>query len=91
MSAGFDVVQILQEALWIVLLLSAPPIAVAVVLGLLISFIQSITQIQEQTIQFAVKMVAIIVTLFLTAGLLGGTMYRFGNRMFSEFPRLIGG
>lgn len=83
-----QLVEILQQALWIVLILTAPPVVVAVVLGLLISFLQAVTQIQEQTIQFAVKFVAIVVTLFVTAEFIGVTLFNFGDRMFSGFVEL---
>lgn len=83
-----QLVETLQQALWIVLMLTAPPVVVAVVLGLLISFLQAVTQIQEQTIQFAVKFVAIVVTLFVTAEFIGVTLFNFGDRMFSGFVEL---
>lgn len=83
-----ELVEILQQALWIVLMLTAPPVAVAVVLGLLVSFIQAVTQIQEQTIQFAVKFGSIVLTLFLTAEFMGVTIYNFADRMLSAFVEL---
>lgn len=85
----FDVVQLTQQALWLVLLLSGPPILVAVVAGLVIAFLQAVTQIQEQTISYAIKLVAIILTLFVTANLIGGTLYNFGDRIFSDFPSMV--
>lgn len=88
---SFDVVQLTQEALWLVLILSAPPIVVAAVVGLLLAFLQSITQLQEQTLSFAVKFTAIIITLFVTASLIGGTLYNFGNRIFTSFATMVGG
>lgn len=88
---NFDVVQLTQEALWLVLILSAPPIVVAAVTGLLLAFLQSITQLQEQTLSFAVKFTTIIITLFITASLIGGTLYNFGNRIFTGFATMVGG
>ena len=88
---GFDVVEIIQQALWLVLILSAPPIVVAVVFGLLLSFLQAVTQMQEQTIQFAVKLFSIVITLFLTAELMAQSLYQFADRMFSGFSEMIGG
>lgn len=82
-------IQLMNEALWLVLILSAPPIVVASVVGLLIAIIQSATQIQEQTLQYTAKFLAIVVTIFLTAALLGGSLYSFGDRVFSEFPALV--
>lgn len=86
----FVVVQLTQEALWLMLLLSAPFILGAAVIGLLVAFLQAITQLQEQTLAFAVKLAVLSVLLFLTAGLVGETLYQFTARIFSSFPTLVG-
>ena len=84
-----DFVSLTNDALWLVLILSAPPIIVASVAGLLVAIVQAATQIQEQTLQYTVKFFAIVVTLFVTASLLGSSLYRFGDRVFTSFPALI--
>ena len=84
-----DALQLTQQALWLVLLLSAPPIVVAAVVGLLVAFVQAATQLQEQTLQYVLKFFAIVLTIFLTASLLGGGLYQFGDRVFSEFAGLV--
>ncbi len=81
-------IQLMNQALWLVLILSGPPILAAAVVGLLIAVLQSATQLQEQTLQYAAKFVAIVLTLFVTAALLGGALYDFGNRVFTQFPAL---
>ena len=84
-----DFVSLTNDALWLVLILSAPPIIVASVAGLLVAVVQAATQIQEQTLQYTIKFFAIVLTLFLTASLLAASLYRFSDRIFSEFPALI--
>jgi type III secretion protein S len=84
-----DFVSLTNDALWLVLILSAPPIIVASVAGLLVAVIQAATQIQEQTLQYTVKFFAIVITLFITASLLGASLYRFGDRVFTDFPTMI--
>jgi type III secretion protein S len=86
---GTDIVQLTQQALWIVMLLSAPPVVVAAIVGLVIAFLQAATQIQEQTLQFALKFFAIVVTIFVTASLLGGTLYQFAERVFTGFAGMV--
>ena len=86
-----DFVTLTNEALWLVLILSAPPIIVASVAGLLVAVVQAATQIQEQTLQYTVKFFAIVITLFVTASLLASSLYRFSDRIFTEFPALIRG
>lgn len=88
--SGSEAMQITIQALWLVLLLSAPPVLVAALVGLLVAIIQAATQIQEQTFQYALKLFAIVLTLFATASLLGGTLYQFSDRVFSDFPRIVG-
>ena len=81
--------QLVHQALWLVLVLSAPPVIAAALVGLTIALIQAATQIQEQTLQFALKFFAIVLTIFITASLMGGALYQFANRIMSEFPMLV--
>lgn len=84
-----QILALTQQALWYVLVLSAPPIVVAAVVGLLIAFVQAATQLQEQTIQYAAKFFAIVLTIFVTASLLGSGLYHFSDRVFSGFAGLV--
>ena len=72
-----------------VLYLAAPPVLAAAFFGLLVTFIQAATQIQEQTLQFALKFFAVVVTIFLTASLMGGSLFQYTDRIFTEFPFLF--
>jgi type III secretion protein S len=85
-----EIIRLTQDALWLVLALSAPLILVATVFGLLIAIIQAATQLQEQTVAFAVKLVAVSVTLLLTSGLIGQSLYQFTLRIFHHFPFMSG-
>lgn len=84
-----DVIQLTKEALWMVMALSAPPILAASVVGLLVAFLQAATQLQEQTLVYSVKFIAIVVTLFLTASILGGTLFHYSDRIFRTFPAMF--
>jgi type III secretion protein S len=84
-----EAIQLTMQALWLVLLLSAPPVIVAALVGLLIAFVQAATQIQEQTFQYVAKFFAIVLTIFVTASLLGGTLYHYTDRLMTEFPALV--
>jgi type III secretion protein S len=79
-------IQFTKEALWLVLLLSGPPIAAAAVVALVVAIVQAVTQIQEQTIQHLLKFIAVAVALFITAPLLGGALYHFADRLLLGFP-----
>lgn len=86
-----EVLQLTQQALWLVMLLVAPPVLVAAAVGMLVAFIQAATQLQEQTLQYAVKFFAIVLTIFVTASLMGATLFQYTDRIFSEFPLIISG
>ncbi len=84
-----EVLELTKQALWLVLILSGPPIAAAAIFGLVIAFLQAATQLQEQTFAYAVKLLVIVLTLFITASLLGGTLLTFAERLFIDFPGLV--
>ena len=84
-----EVLELTKQALWLVLILSGPPIAAAAIFGLVIAFLQAATQLQEQTFAYAVKLLVIVLTLFITASMLGGTLYTFAERIFIDFPGLV--
>lgn len=77
------------QSMWLVLLLSLPPVIVAALTGLLVSLVQALTQVQEQTLGFAFKLIAVFVTLVLTARWLGGELFEFGRNIFDMLPGLM--
>ncbi len=77
------------KALMLVLVLSLPPIIVASMTGLLVSLFQALTQIQEQSLSFAVKLIAVTVTIILTARWLGDELYLFSDSLFRNFPFIL--
>lgn len=81
--------QQLKEAMGLVMYLSMPPIIAASVVGILISLLQALTQLQEQTVAFAVKLVAVSITLAIMAGMWGSEIVNFAMKLFNEFPRMI--
>lgn len=76
------------QALWLTLLLSMPPIIAAAAVGLLISLIQALTQIQEQTLPFAFKLIAVIISIFLTSRWIGIEVYNFSLAIMEMLERL---
>lgn len=85
-----DMLGLTIEAMWLILLLSAPPIIAASVVGLITAIVQAATQLQEQTLQFTLKFFAIVLTIFLTASLVGGSLYAFSDNIFSRFYGMTG-
>jgi type III secretion protein S len=80
-----DVVSYVIQSLTLTLMLSMPAILVAAVVGTLFSLLQALTQIQEQTLSFAVKLIAVGLTLFLTASWMGGELINYTMSIFDNF------
>ncbi|MFN9475300.1 type III secretion system export apparatus subunit SctS [Acidovorax sp.] len=83
-----DVVSYFTQALYLVLWLSLPPIVVGSIVGTLFSLFQALTQIQEQTLSFGVKLIAVSLTLLLTARWVGGELFNFTLQIFDVMPLL---
>lgn len=81
---------IIQQALMLVLVASGPPIIVSLAIGFLVSVFQATTQIQEQTLTFAPKLVVIFGVLGLGGPWIFATIHRFAFNVFDRFPALIG-
>jgi len=80
------VIQLAYEGLLLILILSAPPILVSMFFGILVAIFQAATQIQEQTLSFTIKLVAVTLTLMLSGGWLGSRIMSFANGIFIHFP-----
>ena len=77
------------KAMVLVLILSLPSILVATVVGLMVSLLQALTQIQEQTLGFTVKLIAVVIVLLVTARWIGSEIMGFTRYVFSYFPTMI--
>jgi flagellar biosynthesis protein FliQ len=71
---GPEVLDVARDALWTLIVVSAPPMLLALVIGFGISLMQALTQIQEMTLTFVPKMLAIFVALLLLFPLMGQSM-----------------
>jgi type III secretion HrpO family protein len=70
-----------NKALYLILVLSAGPIAVATLVGLLIGLFQTVTQLQEQTLPFGVKLLAVSLCLFMLSGWYGTRLTSFAQEL----------
>ena len=79
------IVDLVTHCLYVIMMLSLPPIMVASVVGVSLALFQAITQLQEQTLTFGIKLIAVGVTLFLTAEWVSGEIMHYGQVIFSYF------
>jgi flagellar biosynthetic protein FliQ len=80
---------ILQQSLYLVILVSAPPVLMALLVGVLVAVFQATTQLQEQTLSFAPKLVSVLGVLALAGPWIGSQLVRFTYHVFDQFPALI--
>lgn len=84
-----EIIHLTAQALLLTLYLSLPTIVVAAAVGVLVSLLQALTQIQEQTLGFVLKLVAVILTILATAGWLSSIMMDYTLTIFDSFPVLV--
>jgi len=77
-------IEIVRETLTLMLMLSLPVLGAALVVGLLVSILQAVTQIQEQTLTFVPKIVGMTIVAVLAAPWLFARILAFSARMFGE-------
>lgn len=82
-----DTLNFFQQGLWLAIVLSAPPLIVATVLGVLVSLVQAVTQIQDQTLGYVVKLVAVAVTLAVLGRWFGSELMTLTGMAFDLIAR----
>ncbi len=80
-----QIFQLSYQALFLILILSGPPILISMVFGLTVAIFQAATQIQEQTLSFTIKLVAVIMTLLLMGGFLSTQIMQYTETIFKNF------
>lgn len=84
-----DLSRLLTEALYLVLLVSGPPLLVSLVVGLAVGLLQAMTQVQEQTLTFVPKLVAVGVVITVLGGWMGAEVVRFTTQLWTSIPVLV--
>lgn len=77
-----DALTLFKQGMVLVVMLSAPPLGVALLVGVIVSLLQALLQVQDQTLPFAIKLVAVSVTLALTGRWMGVELIQFAGQMF---------
>jgi flagellar biosynthetic protein FliQ len=86
---GAEVLDIANQGIWTLIIVSLPMMLVGLVVGVVIALFQALTQIQEQTLVFVPKIIAIFVTMLLTLPFLGATMSAYMTRVVDMI--IVGG
>lgn len=80
------VIDLAYQALILTLWLSLPAVATSAIVGLLVGLLQAVTQIQDQSLSYVSKLVAVFVVIALTARWMGGELFQFGENLFHLIP-----
>jgi flagellar biosynthetic protein FliQ len=86
---GAEVLDIARDGIWTLIIVSAPMMLVGLLVGVVIALFQALTQIQEQTLVFVPKILAIFVTMLLALPFMGATMGAYMNRIVDMI--IVGG
>lgn len=83
------VIEVTQQAMKITLMLAAPMLIGALVVGVLVSIFQAVTQIQEQTLSFIPKILVIVAALVIFSPWMMETMTSYTKELFLSIPELV--
>jgi len=85
-----SIIAIGQQSLLVLLMISAPMLLAALAVGLIVSVFQAATQINEMTLSFIPKLVAVFVTMIVAGPWMMATLIDYIRRLFMQIPTLIG-
>ncbi len=83
------IVQITNEAILITILVSMPAILLSLLIGVAVAIFSATTQIQEQSLSFVPKMIAVFAVIAITGPWIGATMMRFAERCLGGFVEVV--
>ncbi|MGC8503887.1 MAG: flagellar biosynthesis protein FliQ [Acidithiobacillus sp.] len=84
-----SIISVGQQAIWVTLLLSAPLLGIALVVGLLVSIFQAATQLNEMTLSFVPKILAMGFILVVAGPWMLHLLMDFTVRLFTDIPHLL--
>ena len=79
-----------RDAMWLAVLLAGPLLASALAVGLFIGILQAATQIQEMTLSFIPKLLALVIALFVAGPWMLRVATGFSRRLFLDIPSMLG-
>jgi flagellar biosynthetic protein FliQ len=83
------ILDVAREAFTTIIITAAPALLVSLVIGLIVSIFQTVTSIQEQTLTFVPKILAVFLTLMLLGGWMLNNMVSFMEKLFNNFSLYV--
>jgi flagellar biosynthetic protein FliQ len=82
-----DALDLIQAAIWTIIVAAGPAIAAAMAVGIVVALIQALTQVQEMTLTFVPKIIVIFAVISLTAPFIGGQVYTFTEMVYGRIEK----
>jgi flagellar biosynthetic protein FliQ len=79
-----DAIELVQSAIWTVLVVAGPPVVAGMIAGIVVALLQALTQVQEVTLTFVPKILVIFAAMTLLAPVLGAELYAFTELAYSR-------
>lgn len=83
-----EIVKLAIDALLLMLVLSLPPVLLATIVGLVVSLLQALTQIQEQNLPFSLKLISVIIILVLLGPWMSEQLLAYTNSVYNRLAPL---
>lgn len=75
-----------QQGLWMVIAMSAPPLIIATIFGVVVSLVQAITSVQDQSLPYVVKLIVVAISLAMLGRWFGSELMQMMNTAFTLIP-----
>lgn len=82
-----DALDLLHASIWTILVASGPAVGAAMAVGVAVALFQALTQIQESTLTFVPKILAVLVALALSGAFLGAQLHTFAEHIYSRVEK----
>ncbi|NIX78410.1 flagellar biosynthesis protein FliQ [Microvirga terricola] len=79
-----DALELVRTAIWTIIIAAGPAVGAAMVVGICIALLQALTQIQEVTLTFIPKIIAILLVTLLTGSFVGSQIFTFTEQVYSR-------
>ena len=79
-----DALDIIQQAIWTIIIASGPAVGSAMLVGVIIALLQALTQVQEMTLTFIPKIVVMLIVVAVSGSFIGAHIYAFTEVLYSR-------
>ena len=83
------VIDIAREAIWLIIKCSSPLLVVSLIVGLIVSILQTVTSIQEQTLTFVPKIISVFITLLISGEWIMNNIILFMEHLMEKIPDYV--